>query len=72
MTRQNRITIDLGPLHERLLSHCEATGKRPSDVVRQAVAKLLKVKVPKMDGNLKTLRQYKKQAPPDKDCADGS
>lgn len=55
---QNRITIDLGPLLPRLQAHCEATGKRPSDVVRQAVAKLLRVKQPEMKGHLANLRQY--------------
>lgn len=66
MTR-HRITIDLGPLLPRLQAHCEATGRRASDVVREVVAKLLKVKPPAMDGNLANLRQYKKQTPPDKE-----
>ena len=59
---QHRITVDLGPLYSRLQSHCEATGQRPSEVVREAVAKLLKVKAPKMDGQIKNLRQYRKPA----------
>ena len=60
---QHRITVDLGPLYLRLQSHCEATGQRPSEVVRDAVAKLLRVKPPKMDGNVANLRQYKKSPP---------
>jgi hypothetical protein len=64
---RGKITVDLGPLHELLQEHCQSTGKRPSDVVRQAVARLLKVKPPAMDGNLANLRQYKKQTPPDKE-----
>ena len=63
-----RITIDLGPqLGERLQSHCEATGQRPSEVVRIAVANLLRVKPPKMDGHLANLRQYQ-----DRDHSGGS
>lgn len=63
---QHRITVDLGPLYSRLESHCESTGQRPSEVVRIAVAKLLKVKPPKMDGNVANLRQYKKSPPVNK------
>ena len=59
---QHRITVDLGPLYSRLQSHCEATGQRPSEVVREAVAKLLRVKPPRMDGQVKNLRQYRKPA----------
>ena len=60
---QHRITVDLGPLHERLQSHCEATGQRPSEVVREALAKMLRVKPPRMDGNVANLKQYKKSPP---------
>ena len=54
---QNRITGDLGPLLPRLQAHCEQTGQRASDTVREAVARLLGVQAPEMDGHCQNLWQ---------------
>jgi len=44
----DRITFRLGPLAEPLAAYCEKHGTTPSDVIRMALAKALRVKVPKM------------------------
>jgi hypothetical protein len=44
----DRVTFRLGPLAEPLASYCEKHGTTPSDVIRMALAKMLRVKVPKM------------------------
>ena len=47
---QQRVTVDLGPLYPLLQKHCDRTGETPSVAVRSAVAKLLRVKPPRMNG----------------------
>jgi hypothetical protein len=44
----DRITFRLGPLVKPLSDYCEKHGTTPSDVIRLALAKMLRVKVPKM------------------------
>jgi hypothetical protein len=44
----DRITFRLGPLAGPLAAYCEKHGTTPSDVIRLALAKMLRVKVPKM------------------------
>jgi hypothetical protein len=44
----DRVTFRLGPLAEPLAAYCEKHGTTPSDVIRLALAKMLRVKVPKM------------------------
>jgi hypothetical protein len=44
----DRITFRLGPLAGPLAAYCEKHGTTPSDVIRTALAKMLRVKVPKM------------------------
>jgi hypothetical protein len=44
----DRITFRLGPLAEPLAAYCKKHGTTPSDVIRMALAKMLRVKVPKM------------------------
>jgi hypothetical protein len=44
----DRVTFRLGPLAEPLAAYCEKHGTTPSDVIRMALAKMLRVKVPKM------------------------
>lgn len=57
----DRITFRPGPLAEPLAVRCQATGERPSDVVRIALARELGQAVPKLDGQVKNLRQYRKR-----------
>jgi len=54
---QHRITVDLGPLLPRLQAHCRDHGVRASDTVREAVARLLGVQAPEMDGHTANLWQ---------------
>ena len=57
---QHRITVDLGPeLHLALRTRAAASGSRPSDEVRKAIAKHLRVKCPVLRGQVKNLRQYR-------------
>jgi hypothetical protein len=44
----DRITFRLGPLAEPLAAYCEKHGITPSDAIRLSLAKMLRVKVPKM------------------------
>jgi hypothetical protein len=47
-----KLTIVLGPLAEPLAAYCEKHGTTPSEAARLALAKLLRVKPPKMvEGN---------------------
>jgi hypothetical protein len=43
-----RITFRLGSLAEPLAAYCEKHGTTPSDAIRLAVARLLRVEVPEM------------------------
>ena len=57
---QYRITVDLGPeLHAALLAYSRDFGSRPSDEVRKALAKHLKMKCPVLRGQVKNLKQYR-------------
>jgi hypothetical protein len=44
----DRITFRLGPLAEPLAAYCKKHGTTPSDAIRLAVAKLLRVAAPEM------------------------
>lgn len=44
----DRITFRLGPLAEPLAAYCKKNDTTPSDAIRLAVAKLLRVKAPEM------------------------
>ena len=44
----DRLTFRLGPLAEPLAAYCEKHGITPSDAIRLAVAKLLRVAAPDM------------------------
>jgi antitoxin component of RelBE/YafQ-DinJ toxin-antitoxin module len=44
----DRVTFRLGPLAEPLAAYCEKHGITPSDAIRIAVAKLLRVAAPNM------------------------
>jgi hypothetical protein len=44
----DRTTFRLGSLAGPLATYCEKHGTTPSDVIRMALAKMLRVKVPKM------------------------
>jgi hypothetical protein len=44
----DRVTFRLGSLAEPLTAYCEKNGTTPSDVIRLAVAKLLRVAAPDM------------------------
>jgi hypothetical protein len=48
MTPIDRVTFRLGSLAEPLVAYCEKHGTTPSDAIRLALAKMLRVKVPKM------------------------
>jgi hypothetical protein len=47
-SQSDRITFRLGPLAGPLASYCEKHGTTPSDAIRAALAKLLRVKTPEM------------------------
>ena len=55
------ISVDLGPLLAPLRVYCESRSLRPSDAVRRAVARLLRVEGPEMRGQVANLRQYQKR-----------
>lgn len=57
----DRITFRLGELAGPLAIRCQTTGERPSDVVRLALARELGQPVPRLRGQLKNLRQYRKR-----------
>jgi len=44
----DRVTFRLGPLAQPLAAYCEKQGTTPSDVIRLAVARLLRVEAPAM------------------------
>jgi hypothetical protein len=44
----DRVTFRLGPLAGPLAAYCEKHGTTPSDAIRLAVAKLLRVAAPEM------------------------
>jgi hypothetical protein len=44
----DRITFRLGPLAGPLAAYCEKHGITPSDAIRLAVSRLLRVKAPEM------------------------
>lgn len=44
----DRITIRLGPLAGPMADYCEKHGTTPSDAIRLALSRLLRVKAPKM------------------------
>jgi hypothetical protein len=44
----DRITFRLGPLAGPMADYCQKHGVTPSEAIRQALAKMLLVKVPKM------------------------
>ena len=58
---RSKLTVDLGPLLAPLRVYCESRSLRPSDAVRKAVARLLRVEVPEMRGQVGNLRQYQKR-----------
>ena len=55
-----KLTVRLGDLRQPLEAWCDKHASTPSEAVRLAVAKLLGVEPPAMDGNLANLRQNKK------------
>jgi hypothetical protein len=44
----DRITFRLGPLAGPMADYCKKHGVTPSEAIRQALAKMLRVKVPEM------------------------
>jgi hypothetical protein len=44
----DRITFRLGPLAGPMAEYCKKHGVTPSEAIRMALAKMLRVKVPKM------------------------
>jgi hypothetical protein len=48
VSHSDRITFRLGPLAGPLAAYCEKHRTTPSDAIRVALAKMLRVKVPKM------------------------
>lgn len=55
-----KLTVRLGDLRQPLESWCDKHGETPSEAVRLAVANLLCVEPPSMDGHLANLRQNQK------------
>ena len=55
------ISVDLGPLLAPLKTYCASRSLRPSDAVRRAVARLLRVDCPEMRGQVRNLKQYQKK-----------
>jgi hypothetical protein len=53
----DRITFRPGPLAGPLAAYCERHGTTPSEAVRLAVAKMLRVEAPAMEGHVETIRR---------------
>jgi hypothetical protein len=48
MTQSDRITFRLGPLAGPLAAYCEKHGTTPSEAIRLALSRLLRVEAPDM------------------------
>jgi hypothetical protein len=59
-----KFTVRLGDLRQPLEAWCDKHDETPSEAVRLAVAKLLGVEPPAMDGHLANLRQNQQPKPP--------
>jgi hypothetical protein len=53
----DRITFRLGSLLRPLASYCEKNGTTPSDAIRLAVSRLLRVEAPEMDGHVEAIQR---------------
>lgn len=59
----SRVSVYLSSLEEPLKEYCEKTGESPSQVIRKAIAKLLKVSVPVVEmGNPILLEHVRNKA----------
>ena len=56
--KQNKLTIDLGPLAALVDAKLETTGETRSKYARRLIADDLGVDAPTMQGFVKNLRQY--------------
>ena len=53
----DRITIRLGPLAGPMAAYCEKHGTTPSDAIRLALSRLLRVEAPEMDGHIEAIQR---------------
>jgi hypothetical protein len=53
----DRITFRLGSLAGPLADYCERHGTTPSDAIRLAVSRLLRVEAPEMDGHVEAIQR---------------
>ena len=58
---RQKLTVDLGPLLAPLKTYCDRRSLQPSDAVRRAVARMLRMDVPEMRGQVRNLKQYQKK-----------
>jgi len=53
----DRITFRLGPLLKPLAAYCEKHGTTPSEAIRLALSRLLRVEAPEMDGHVEAIQR---------------